>query len=77
MSGQDQKDLIERINTTSLPDSDKEVLTGLIEFNNWLQFSLHEKSISIHRLQNIFFGNSTESKKRKKKSKSDAKDTWL
>lgn len=75
LSAKDQDGLIERIQTANLPDSDKEILTGLIEFNNWLQFSLHEKSISINRLQNIFFGGSTESKKRKKKSKSDSKDT--
>ena len=77
LSSKDQDSLIERIKTANLPDNDKEILTGLIEFNNWLQFSVQEKSISIGRLQNIF-GNSSEKcnrKKSKKKSKSnDSRD---
>lgn len=68
LSSKDQDALIERIQTANLPDRDKEILTGLIEFNNWLQFNVQEKNISINRLQNIF-GNSSEKSNRKKKSK--------
>lgn len=68
LSSKDQNGLIERIQTANLPDNDKEILTGLIEFNNWLQFSVKEKSISVSRLQNIF-GNSSEKSNRKKGKK--------
>lgn len=72
LSSKEQDDLIERIKIANLPDGDKEILTGLIEFNNWLQFSLQEKSMSINRLQNLFFGGKSEKSNRKKrKSKAD------
>ncbi len=34
LSDKDQDALIERIQTANLPDGDKDILTGLIEFNN-------------------------------------------
>lgn len=40
LSTKDQDGLIERIQTANLPHCDKEILTDLIEFNNWLQFSI-------------------------------------
>jgi hypothetical protein len=74
MSSEDQNDLIVRIKQNdAISDHDKQILTGLIEFNNWLQFSVQEKSISISRLQNIF-GNSSEKNNRKKKSKKSKSD---
>jgi len=67
LSAKDRDGLIERIQTDNLTNSDKEIITGLIEFNGWLQFSLQEKNISINRLQKIFGSNS---EKRKKKNNS-------
>jgi transposase len=70
MSSVAQNDLIERIKqNNAISDPDKQILTGLIEFNGWLQFSLLEKKMSINRLQNLFFGNTTEKSGRKKKKK--------
>lgn len=36
LNTKDQDDLIDRITVANLPDSDKDILIGLIEFNNWL-----------------------------------------
>jgi transposase len=60
----DKDSLVERIKHNLLIDGDHEILTSLIEFNTWLQFSLQEKSISIWRLQKLF-GSSSEKKSRK------------
>ncbi len=43
LSSKDQDGLLDRIKTANLPDGDKEILTGLIEFDNWLQFSSKRK----------------------------------
>lgn len=70
MSLGDQNDLIVRIKQNdAILDPDKQILTGLIEFNGWLQHTLQEKNISINRLKNLYFGNSSEHGKRKKKKK--------
>ncbi len=66
--------LIERIKNNLLIDGDCEILTSLIEFNTWLQFSLQEKKISIWRLQKLF-GNSSEKKFSKNKGNSDKPET--
>jgi hypothetical protein len=42
ISAKDRDDLIEPIQTANLPDGDKEILTSLIVFNGWLQFSIQE-----------------------------------
>ena len=70
MSSGDQNNLIVRIKQNdAISDPDKQILTGLIEFNGWLQHTLQEKNISINRLKNLYFGNSSEHGKRKKKKK--------
>jgi len=69
---EDRTGLIERIKSNMSTD-DTELLIGLIDFNLWLQFSLHEKSISINRLQKLF-GNKTEKRKKKKKSDSGSNE---
>ena len=45
LSSKDQDCLIKRIQTANLPDNDKEILTGLVEFNNWLQFNVQENAL--------------------------------
>ena len=77
MNHTDQNDLIARTKQNDhIPDEDRQILIGLIEFNSWLQFVLQEKKISIRRLQNLFFGNNSEKSGRNKKSiKSNANDT--
>jgi len=47
LNSEDQDGLIQRIQADNLTSNDKEILTDLIEFNHWIQFSLQEKSISI------------------------------
>jgi len=67
--------LLERIKSNDLTVGDQEILTGLIEFNSWLQHNLQEKSISINRLQKMF-GSSSE-KRNKKKSDKDQNKSGL
>lgn len=64
----DKDGLLERIKANGLTAGDQEALTGLIEFNFWLQHNLQEKSISISRLQKMF-GSSSEKRKKKKSDK--------
>ena len=64
--------LLERIKANGLTAGDQETLTGLIEFNFWLQHNLQEKSISISRLKKMF-GSSSEKRKNKKSDKDDKK----
>jgi transposase len=71
LSLKDQEALLERIKTRTTTDKDAEILKGLIDFNSWLQYSLEQKNISIHKLQKIF-GSGTE--KRNKKDKNDKAD---
>ena len=66
LSLKDRTDLIERIKN-SMSAKDAELLTGLIDFNSWLQYSLEEKKVSISKLQKAF-GNTSEKRKKKKQS---------
>lgn len=54
-----------RIFETELPDEDKELLSGLIGFNLWLNQQLSRASFTIRRLRGLF-GFSTEKKNTKK-----------
>ncbi len=63
LSLEDRTALIERIKS-NMTAKDAEILTGIIDFNLWLQFSLEEKKISISKLQKIF-GSSSEKRKKK------------
>lgn len=67
MSFEERKDFIERIKI-SLTAGDAELVMGMMDFNEWLQLSVQEKSISINRLQKIF-GKSSEKRKKKKQIK--------
>ncbi len=75
LSSEDQDGLFKRIWSDNLTYNDKEILTGLIEFNNWLQFNVQEKRISISRLQNIFSNSSEKNNRNKSKKKSKSKDS--
>jgi len=61
-------ELEKRINNSNLPDADKNILVGTLDFNHWLQRTLLEKDISISRLNKLIFG---EEAKNKRTSKSD------
>lgn len=54
--------LIERLDKQALAKEDYPVLTNLIKAIVWMNFSLQEKRLSIHRLRSIF-GIKTESAK--------------
>lgn len=72
LSLKDQQALLERIKTRTTTEEDADILKGLLDFNRWLQYSLEEKNISIHKLQKIF-GNNSE-KRNKKDKNNKAKD---
>jgi len=69
LSLEERKALIERIRS-NMTSEDAEILTGIIDFNSWLQYSLEEKKISINRLQKIF-GNTSEKRPKQPKGNSD------
>ncbi len=69
LSLEDRQKLIERIKN-NMTSEDAEILTGIIDFNSWLQYSLEEKKISISKLQKIF-GNSSEKRSNKNKKNSN------
>lgn len=68
LSFKDREDLLERLKQSNLSDKDRDLMTGLVEFNLWLQYSLEEKKISISKLQKMF-GHSSEKRSHKKKQK--------
>lgn len=57
----EQNQLKERIKQSQLNADDQNILLGMIDFNQWLQFSLQEKKMSIKRLQHAFFNKSEKS----------------
>ena len=63
------QDLKSSISDSNLSHEDKALITGLIDFNGWLQQQLFEKRISIKRLKMIIFGE-PQRKRQHKKSKS-------
>lgn len=65
LSLEDRQKLIERIKN-NMTSEDAEILTGIIDFNSWLQYSLEQKKISISKLQKIF-GNTSEKNSNKNK----------
>lgn len=46
----------QRINDSDIASNDKDIILGLLDFNNWLQMQLLEKRISISRLRSMVFG---------------------
>ena len=52
-----------KVNSTALENSDKEILTGLIESNLWLQAKLKNSTITIAQLKKLFGVNITTEKK--------------
>lgn len=71
MLSDEQDDFIKSIEESNLPARYQEIATGLIEFNQWLEFNLQEKNISISRLRKIF---GCTSEKQSNKDKGDNKD---
>ncbi len=67
LSLKDQEALLERMKTGTTTEADADILKGLLDFNRWLQYSLEEKNISIHKLQKIF-GNGNEKRNKKDKN---------
>ncbi len=67
LSLEDRQKLIERIKN-NMTSEDAEILTGIIDFNSWLQYSLEQKKISINKLQKIFGSTSEKNLKKKKES---------
>lgn len=66
--------LIERIKNNALTAGDAEILTGIIDFNLWLQHSIQEKNISINKLKRAFGSNSEKRSKGKKNKSSKGND---
>jgi len=51
----------QRINDSDIASNDKDIILGLLDFNNWLQMQLLEKRISISRLRSMVFGEKNSS----------------
>jgi hypothetical protein len=73
LSFKDREDLLERLKQSNFPEKDREIFTGLVEFNLWLQHSLEEKKISINKLEKMF-GHSSEKRDKKKRQESSRKE---
>jgi hypothetical protein len=69
----DREGLLERLNQSNMPVKDRELLTGLIEFNLWLQHSVEEKKIPINKLQKMF-GHTSEKRDKKKQQGASGKE---
>jgi transposase len=72
-SFKDREGLLERLKQSNMPAKDRELLTGLIEFNLWLQHSVEEKKITINKLQKMF-GHSSEKRNKKKQQGASEED---
>lgn len=72
-SFKDREGLLERLKQSNMPTKDTELLTGLIEFNLWLQHSLEEKKISINKLQKMF-GHTSEKRNKQKGQETSRKE---
>ncbi len=46
--------LKEKLSTSNLEASDKQLLTGILQFYLWLQWALQETKLSVHRLRTLF-----------------------
>ncbi len=73
LSFKDREGLLERLKQSNMPAKDTELLTGLIEFNLWLQCSLEEKKISINKLQKMF-GHTSEKRDKKNRQETSGKE---
>lgn len=66
LSHSEMESLIDRISKSDLVESDQTLVIRVLRFNIWLQNSLREARISIHRLKSVFFGR--REKRMKKRS---------
>lgn len=54
--------LLVRIQNNALTDEDRQIFSGLISFNLWLEQQLQSAKLSIHRLKQLFGFKSSEKK---------------
>jgi len=61
---EDVDNLVDRIKSSNLPDSDQTLIIKVLQFNLWLQHMLRETKLSIRRLSRLF-GITTENRNRR------------